>query len=327
MDERKRNAVVGITTLAGLLGLIALLLIFGYLPSFMRHGYPVRLALPNAAGLHEGSPIFLSGIHVGEVERVELVDAPLSGVMAHALIRENVKIPANVTATVNQPFIGGGASVALAVVPAPPGSPAATEFLARNGEAVIQGDIPNVMGDVTAAVARFETVAQNFEKLSDEWTRVGENINALVELRQPEAVDKGEAEANLATVMQRTDKRLAELESVLKGIDTYVNDPKLRGDVQATIANARSVSDRAAASVTELQEKYAALADRLSVAADSANGLLVAAREGDGTLGKMLTDPAVYQNLNDAMQRAQAMIDEARLLIQKWKAEGLPVQF
>jgi hypothetical protein len=51
------------------------------------------------------------------------------------------------------------------------------------------------------------------------------------------------------------------------------------------------------------------------------------ARKGDGTVGKLLNDPALYQNFNDAAERIQKAVDEMKLLIEKWKAEGVPVQF
>ncbi len=320
MTERKRNLVVGITTLAGILGLVALVLIFGYMPRFMKSGYLVQIDLPRAAGLHSTSTISLSGIPIGEVERVELREP--AGVRVFARIRDDVRVPATAVPRVTQPLIGGSSSIEFLFNDT--GEDVA--YLPRDG-ATVEGEIPSLTMSVDRVVGNLERVSQNFEALSAEWTRVGTNINALVELRSPDAVDNGEAAGNLATVLQRTDRRLAELEAVLAGIDRYTGDESLHADIAATAASARSVSEKASASLDTIQERYVALADRLALAIDSIRGVATAAQEGDGTLGRLLQDPRLYNNLNDAAERLQATLDETRLLIQKWKAEGLPVQF
>ena len=51
------------------------------------------------------------------------------------------------------------------------------------------------------------------------------------------------------------------------------------------------------------------------------------ADRGDGSIGKVLNDPALYNNLNDALERMKQALKELQLLIQKWKKEGVPVDF
>ena len=55
--------------------------------------------------------------------------------------------------------------------------------------------------------------------------------------------------------------------------------------------------------------------------------LAAKASDGKGAMGKLLNDPALYDNLNDTAERIGQTADELKLLIEKWKAEGLPVQF
>jgi phospholipid/cholesterol/gamma-HCH transport system substrate-binding protein len=180
------------------------------------------------------------------------------------------------------------------------------------------------LGDATA---QLERATQSFEKLSHEWTEVGNNVNALLQARGVSDVDSGSAVGNLATVLARVDARLAEMKQVLAGVDRYVNDEELRGDIKTSVRNVRTVSDSVAANFEELTERYVALADDMSATVASARQTIDKAGNGDGTLGRMLMDPALYNNLNDAAQRLQRAIDEIRLLAQKWKDEGLPVQF
>lgn len=324
MTERKRNVIVGLTTLAGLVGLIGLLLLFGWLPAMLQTGYVVRIQLPKAAGLHEGSRVTYSGIDIGTVTDVALEPPPGTGVVATALIREEVLIPAEAEVTVTERLIGGGATVAF--VP-PEQLEEDAEYLPRTGQAVVSGEVPSLAGTVSEAMENIETVTRSFQEVSAQWTQVGQSLDALMAMRDPGAVDRGEAPASIATVIQRLDSRLAEMEVVLAGINAYVGDQELRADVKQTIANARQVSDRVGGAVESLQESYVALADRLAATAESVEGLAAQAADGEGTLGRLINDPQLYENLNDAAERLQATLDEARLLVQKWKAEGLPVQF
>ncbi len=71
MEDRSRNIVVGITALAGLVGLAFLLMLFGRLPAFLESGYELRVELPSAGGLKQGSVARFSGIDVGRVVSVD----------------------------------------------------------------------------------------------------------------------------------------------------------------------------------------------------------------------------------------------------------------
>jgi len=289
MDERKRNIAVGLTTLLGVGGLLVLLMMFGYAPLVLERFYAVRIELPNAAGLHEGSRVNLSGIDVGQVRAIELV------------------------------------------VSADPAGP--VEFLPLDGSARIPGRIGSLASafsqEIRAALAQpiqnFDRVSRDLGQLSDEWTEVGRNVNALLELRGVDAVDRGDAIANLSTVLVRTDARLAEMESVIAGVRAYVEDTEIREDVKATAANARRASERVAGAIDEvsgtfrdsvetLERRYIAVADDLSVAVASARDALDKVRAGQGTLGAVLNDPRLYEGLLDATRRTQAAID--RFLIQ-----------
>jgi len=57
------------------------------------------------------------------------------------------------------------------------------------------------------------------------------------------------------------------------------------------------------------------------------NTLLVDAREGKGTVGRLMQDPQMYNSLTDAANRLAAALKEAKLLLEKWKNEGLDVKF
>ncbi len=331
MKESTINTIVGATTIAGIVGLIALLMIIGGLSQNFGGGYQVTIISPDAAGLHEGSRVTYSGIDVGRIESVRFQESPKIGVVAVALITtEGLELPDDVTATIVNPLLGGSATAALTREPGP-----VDGYFPTDGSAEIAGapavDFSKVAAELRNALGgpmeEFKRISDNFDALSNEWTLVGENVNLLVEMRSTDAVDNDEAVGNVATVMARADKRLAELKLAIDGINQYVNDEELRDDVRSTAANAKVLSQRVNDSMDTLKARYVAVADDLSAVIQSMKKLTDKTLEGGGTLSKLISDPALYENLNDASERLKAAIDDARLLVEKWKTEGLPVQF
>jgi hypothetical protein len=49
--------------------------------------------------------------------------------------------------------------------------------------------------------------------------------------------------------------------------------------------------------------------------------------DGQGTLGQLATNPDLYKSLNDAAMQLEEALRDARLLIEKFRVEGVPIQF
>ena len=52
----------------------------------------------------------------------------------------------------------------------------------------------------------------------------------------------------------------------------------------------------------------------------------MAARTGDGTVGKLMKDPQLYDGLADAAKRLDEALAKVNLLLDKIRAEGLNVE-
>lgn len=109
------------------------------------------------------------------------------------------------------------------------------------------------------------------------------------------------------------------------GYDVRIDMPNARGLTDKLTASVDRLSNSLSDGVSALRSRYVALADDLAGAVGSLRAFADSARTG--TVGKLVKDPALYDNLNDATERLQKALDDLRLLVQKWKAEGLPVRF
>ena len=358
MRETARNIIVGLTALAGIAGFCALLFLFGQVPEWIRPSYNIKIQFDHAGGLNSVSRVKFDGIDVGRVTELVLLNAPQRGVIAIAKIDNGIRIPKESLASIKAPLLGGSPTLTLETLSL--SQEQMKDILPSDGTAQISGttaegfagmgarlermfdrNIAALRGDLKRALDSFDNIGQDFNKLSSEWTKVGQNVNNLVEPRTLEQVEAGDAKPNVHTVLARADQRLTELRSAIEGLNDLLGDKQLREDIRQTVRNTKSATaklDSAAQSAKELtvsikgnadeiSKRLFAVADDLSKTLNSAQKLIEKADSGNGTVGRLMSDPALFNNLNDAVERIGAAADEVKLLIQKWKAEGVPVKF
>lgn len=324
--------LTGIVTLGALLGLAWLIYVFGEVPAWFSGHYPVKVRLADAAGLGPGSRIYLNGLDIGKVESLRLMDDPSQGVEAVAFIRPQYRIPTRCEVRVISSVFGGSSRLDITIPPPPEDRSAdtAAQHLPTDGSAVLRADTESFTERLESAFAqrfdKFDMIADQIGDLSDEYLAVGKKINALLEPRTPEQVDTG-VPANLTSVLARADADLAEMRKAIDAINKLVADEKLQTDIRATVANTRKLTENADKQLAKLTTRYVGLADDLSKTIKQVDGLIAEARTGQGTLGKLIGDPKLYDALTDAANRLSDALTEAKLLIEKWKAEGVPIQY
>lgn len=335
-----RDLAVGATTLAGIIGLGVLMLVFGYAPELTTNDYGVTITMQQSGGLNPGADVKLAGIKVGKVRDVAFAPGgPSEGVVVTAAIDAEHRIPEGSVVRASVPPLGGGATANITPPPHTGDQPQA--MLPTDGSATLEGKPTPGLAELGEQLESFTALTSDFQTLSQEWKSVGANLNDLLEIRNPADVDAAGRVANLSTLVQRLDARVAETKDVVDAVRELVGDPAIRDDIRTTVRNAADVSesvgdtvraahetiDSARDTLGDLRERFVVVADEVSAAVGQARTALNRATEGEGSIARLLNDPRLTDNLTDATERLQKALDEARLLIQKWKTEGLPVQF
>lgn len=337
MTDTSRNVIVGLTALIGLAALAFLALMFGTLEKYTTDTYVINIQLNTATGLSTGSRVKLSGIDIGYVESLHFTDDSATAVDLVCRIDTSRKIPANSSVTAAGSLLGGASQLAIVPQPRKPGAGAIT-FVPTDGSGRLAGTVSsmsdkftqvadNLRDQLKPAVEHFAEVSKKIGTMADEYTALGKKLNAALEPRSLADVDSGKAQPNFASAIARADQRLAELKQTLASINSVLSDKQLMSDVRATASNARQLTADAKDKINQLATRYVGLADDMSHSLNELNGLLADARNGKGTMGKLIQDPALYNNLTDAAARLTEAIKSAQLLLEKWKAEGLPIQF
>ena len=338
MSNRTRDIIVGLTAIGGILGVAGLMFFFGYIPKILEPGYIINVHFTQAGGLNSSSRVILDGVDIGRITQLNLQAPPDRGVMMVAQIREQYSIPQDVKVVIASKLLGG--SPALAFYTDKLTNEQMAQYLPKDGSAKLQGKIQNMLDDVTSKMQQFmdpaleklTQVADDFSKLSKQWEQVGANISELTAPRTTEQVDQGKAAANINTLLARADHRMAELKTAINNINSIIGDKQLKADIKGMVRQATQTAKAMEQTATTAQQqaekitkKLFAVADDLSATITSAKKTLDLTRDGNGTVSKLLNDPKLYNNLNDAVSRLNKALDEATLLLQKVKAEGVNI--
>ncbi len=340
MKGSVRNFIVGITALVGLAGLAFMLLMFGEFAKVTTKSYDITLKMPNAAGLSDGSPIALNGVRVGNVYSARTSPDPRDGVVIVLRINEPNRVPKDVGVSVSRDFVGD-TTLALTAKPKPEGPDVGffqkgEEFHASAGDFMDQ-----ITGMLDKRLGGLDEAVNSFKKLSDTYVRVGEQVEDYLKPTTPADVDAGKASANLSSTLQRIDRAVA-------AADTWLNDEQMREDIRSAAKNASSAMERIDTAVTSVNEAAGAIsrnADRVGEGVDEAVKQLNTAMKtlndtladvlqitgqinrGKGTIANLLNNPDLYNSLNDAAIRLEKALTEAQLLLEKYRKEGIPIQF
>jgi phospholipid/cholesterol/gamma-HCH transport system substrate-binding protein len=281
---KRRDAV-----LVGLLLIVAAAVgIFGTIwlvRGGLSSGYPLYARFPWGAGLKQGQPVLLAGVTVGYVSKAEL--DPNGTIVATMAIDEQYGIPVGSTATVVPVGIFGDQSIALT----PPR--ASTQYIAH-GDTLVVGPSAPGMGEL---LARGDSVARNVQALTAEFERQLVTEGGLRDLRNAMASTNALI-ARLGDVAAEQSRQLTLTQSTLRRSVAALDSTA----IDSTVKNLRTTSANMAALTSGLQQTTTQL-----------NGVLASLQGTDGTAGRLLNDPQLYDNL----QRLVARIDSLTADFQK----------
>lgn len=334
MNDRHRDAAIGLAAIAAAAATVAMLIAFGSLRDLARPSNPLEVRMNQAGGLRYGSQITLDGVPIGTVNDVTLEIDQTLPVHLDCRIDEWVRIPVDHLVQVDAALIGGGTRLAIISL-----DPSADRAVFEAGETPVLAGTFQSLGDALSSSldARMGPITRSFGEVGDlarTYRELGERLNSLV-------AEGGASGEGLGATLERVNGTLEQAERAFAAASAWLDDAQLRSDARDAIFKANLFIERAtdaaiAASrlATTLDEEAPTVVNRLSMTADAVDstlaevrGLVEIAGRGEGTIGRLLQDPALYEDLDDAARRLDATLETLRILIDAVKAEGVKVEF
>jgi phospholipid/cholesterol/gamma-HCH transport system substrate-binding protein len=312
--------------------------------------YLVTVEAADANGLLPGSKVNLQGVPVGQVKSVALETRPDNTLYARLLlsIDGSVNIPANAGVSVGKGYVGSTSYVTIWG-----GGGNGTALLPKDGTAMLHassadnGLIPREVFD------DIHTLKIDLTSLTQQFTQVGKDMHALLSPLSPEEVDH--PKPNQPVPQENISTMVTRLSRTIKSMQEILGDPNVQSQIRSIVSNVADSADhlkgtlskidttmtnanvtfdkfgntatQASQTLSTAQQQLLIITEKLVATLDQLQKTTRAISEGNGTTGKLINDPRLYDGLVDLSNSLRKTIDDVDLVVKKINDEGVGIHF
>jgi phospholipid/cholesterol/gamma-HCH transport system substrate-binding protein len=249
-------------------------------------------------GLNISDPIKINGLRVGAVEAMTEKDADLTGIIVSFHLIRELNIPKDSYCKISSSPLGSGAILITL------GN--STEFL-KDGDTIKGIDSKSMMENISESInPTIENVNRTINSLDSTIKKIGnifdENANRNIGLMIKEL---SQSSIRLNAMLKPGTGSLAK---TMENIEGVTNNLEHNNDsITAIINNITKVSNDL--SKAQLDKSITTL----SSAAENLNLILGSIKDGKGTMGMIMNDKKLYENLNGTANSLNILLQDFRL--------------
>lgn len=315
-SDKKTEMLVGLFLFIGLLLLGGLILTFGRVREVFKDTYHLHVAFPNAAGIKEGSPVFLGGSRVGKVDKKPQLNETFTGVILDLELFKDVMIPADATFSIGSAGLMGDALVEIK-----PTGKQTDVFLPHDYDKIIEGEKGGGLNDLQSQA---EQVAKKVDVVLDD-VRV-----ALKDVQS--AMGKVNKDALSDTTIQNFKEGMDHLHNTLKRVDEKVLGDENAQTLKTALADLKDAAasfKNASKNVEESSKKLSPMFDKLDPAIAKADKVMAEADASLQSIKKAADSFALVganissgKGLLGSLMYDQRLMNDFRDLIYNFKVNG-----
>lgn len=272
------------------------LLIFGYNflngNNLLSHDKEFYAFYDQVDGLDKASKVTINGLHVGKIQDISFADA--SGKLKVTFtIESDFKFGSNSKAQIYSASLIGGKGLAII----PEKNPAS---FAESGDTLPSEIDSGMVGDITSKI---EPISSKLERILLKVDTTLTGINKLLNKENTDVISKSLADLSATLhsfriTSSRIDGLLAKNESNLN--ETLINFKSASGNL-----------DQFSKELAEAEIKE--ITDRLNTISADVAKITQKVNKGNGTVGKFLNDPTVYNNVDRATKQLDQLLQDMKL--------------
>lgn len=315
MKAPGREILIGLTAIGGLIVLAWMLMRFGELAGVGVEHSRVVIRIDSARGISPVAPVTYRGVRIGDVTGIRLADDSSGQALVDLRYRGDTQLPTAFDIFLEASFVGE-ATLDIEPRDAWDGS-----FAPGEGEeyavavSSLTSSLTSQLGD---RLDRLEETATRVNELAETYTDVGQRLAGVIDSDDAQAPD-------LRATLERIDAVLTQAES-------WLDEGALLADMRDAITRFEASAEVIGTETRALRERAEttlATADAALVTLDEAGAEVTAItariNRGEGTLGQLATNPDLYRSLETVVEELQMLIRDARLLVEKFRDEGVPI--
>ncbi|MFZ6025697.1 MAG: MlaD family protein [Bacteroidota bacterium] len=287
---------------------IALLILgFNFLKgkTLFKTGNFIYAKYTDTKGIMVSNGVFINGYQVGSVYDIENADANLSAIVVAIKLKDNYNIPSNSVASIKENPLGN-ASINISL------GDAATyvksgDTILTSSSAGLLGDVMNKLGPVSdqikATVGSLDSVLKNINTIFDPATK-----NNLQEVIANINKTTASLVVSSASIQAMLNQQTGAITASMNNVNSFTKNLADNNEkVTRMISNVERTTENL--SKADIDGTVA----QLKTSIETLNGILAKASSTDGSLGKLLNDKTLYDNLSNTVRSANILMDDLRV--------------
>lgn len=281
--------------------IVALILGFNWLKgsSLFQHSKKIYAVFDNVEGLDLSNQVLINGLNIGNVSAINEADKDLArGIIVTITLKKDVNIPKNSIGVINSGLLNA-ASIVISK-----GDEA--QYL-DNGDTLLTKKKSNLLSQVQ------ESVNPVILKLGGTLQSLDSLIQAVGTMFDPRLKNNFSAimanlAASTAQLQMMLNQQTGALAQSLKNVNTFTaNLAKNNDHITHTLENVeKTTSNLSTAKIPETVESLQSTVNELK-------GTLAKMNSTNGTLGLLLNDKKLYQNLEGTSRSLNILLDDVRI--------------
>ena len=338
MDDRTMQWRTGIVVLFATLVTIALTLLFArkdsvFSPSRLwRPNYRVAIEFPEAPGVTGASPVRKSGILIGRVVSVELLDE--GGALVVTEIDRDRKLFNNEVCRINRTLFGD--SVLEFVKARKWDAPVLEIDSAKRLNGIVAPDPIQVVGNLE------QNLSQAIGSVGNTSDRIGDFMNKL-DILVGDETEMRERKRKVDAIIDKTTVTAEAITDLANAANALIGDPVIREDLKATLqqmpqlmAETRVVVGRINQSMDSVDKSLGNVEEftsilgkqggdtivRLNGSVDKLDRLMSevlvfsqSLNNSKGTIGQLVHNPELYHSVNRALKNIEELTQQLRPIV------------
>ena len=299
-NETKVGALTAISITLLILG-------FNFLKgkTLFKTGHYIYARYGDTKGLMVSNPVYINGFQVGTVMEIDNEDASLHNLILTLKLKEFYQIPNNSIAIIKENPLGTP-SINIQLGNATTFLNAGDTVHTQNNPGMIAG-IMDKLGPVGLQVQQtlthLDSVLKNINKIFDPTTR--NNMQEVIANINKTTASLVISSASIQQMLASQSGSIAQSMDNINGFTKNLADNNNK--VTQVLTNVETTTAQLA------KTDFAGTVEQLKTAVNNLNTLITSLNSNKGTLGKLMHDEALYNQLNETLNSANILLDDLRV--------------
>lgn len=248
---------------------------------------------PNIAGLTESSFVTINGLKVGKVDKIEFNQKPEK--KGQLVVRFSVE----------KDFIFSKKSVVKIYSPSPLSASNLAIIPKYDSENAISGD--TFKGEIESSL--FTSIGERLDPLQTKLERVIVNADSL--FKKVNNILDLKTQNSLRNSVINLEYTLQEVKKTMSSVNIMIDSSS--SDLRESIKNTKLITDNfSKVSDTLANSNIGGILRKSEVTLSSVNLMLEGIHAGNGTIGKLVTDDALYNNITTMSKELENLLREMK---------------